>query len=133
MKKKHLHSASFIDPDLLYSTALNAFFNISKLWQLETHQEQILLGLPKRSTFFKWKKDRQGQLSQDTLERISYIMGIYKALQILLPDEIMANAWIKKPNDATLFNGKSALEKMLGGNVADLSDVRRYLDVERGG
>jgi hypothetical protein len=45
----------------------------------------------------------------------------------LLPSEEAANAWPKKPNDAILFNGRSALEKMLSGNVADLADVRCYL------
>ena len=59
-------------------------------------------------------------------------MGIYKALHILLPSELAANDWIHKPNDAPLFNGKSALEKMLQGRVVDLVDVRRYLDAERG-
>lgn len=132
MKKRHLAQSVPIDPVKLQATALNAFFNIAKLWNLESHEEQILLGNPPRSTFFKWKRERQGHLSQDTLERISYIMGIYKALQILLPNEQAANSWIKKPNFAALFNGQTALDKMLGGNVVDLADVRRYLDAERG-
>lgn len=133
MKKRHLERPSHIDPSKLQATALNAFFNISKLWALEAFEEQILLGSPARSTFFKWKKERQGHLSQDTLERISYIMGIYKALQILLPNEQAANTWIKKPNQAPIFNGRSALDKMLVGSVVDLAEVRRYLDAERGG
>jgi hypothetical protein len=72
-------------------------------------------------------------LSRDTLERISYILGIYKALQILLPDAAAADAWIKKPNSATPFGGRSALERMLSGNVSDLYAVRQYLDAMRGG
>jgi hypothetical protein len=70
---------------------------------------------------------------QDTLERISYVMGIYKALHILLPTPQAADAWVKKPNEANITNGKSALERMRGGRVVDLADIRRYLDAERGG
>ena len=56
-----------------------------------------LLGVTARSTFFKWKKDPNTVLPKDTLERISYILGIYKALQLLLPDEKAADEWVKRP------------------------------------
>ena len=99
---------------------------------MTSDQERILLGVP-LSTFYRWKQNRDGTLAVDTLERISYILGIYKALRILLPNENAAHEWIHKPNTASLFNGKSALEKLMMGRVIDLADVRRYLDAERGG
>lgn len=111
--------------------ALKAFFNITHKWGLSSEQERILLGIPE-STFYKWKSQKDGALSVDNFERISYILGIYKALNILLPTESAANSWIKKPNSAPLFNGKSALDKLMKGHVIDLADVRRYLDAERG-
>jgi hypothetical protein len=120
-------------PEHLGATALNAFFNIAAAWSLSADDERILLGSPPRSTFFKWKSERASRLPQDTLERISYVMGIYKALHILLPTPEAADAWIKKPNTAPITNGKTALERMRGGRVVDLADVRRYLDAERGG
>ena len=64
-------------------------------------------------------------LSRDTLERLSYLLGIYKALQILLPDPAAADAWVRRPNAAPLFAGRSALDRMLAGNVSDLSAVRQ--------
>ncbi|MXW47997.1 MAG: DUF2384 domain-containing protein, partial [Gammaproteobacteria bacterium] len=70
---------------------------------------------------------------RDTLERISYILGIYKYLQILLPDQKLADEWVKRPNSAPLFDGRSALDLMMSGRVADLFIVRQYLDAERGG
>jgi antitoxin Xre/MbcA/ParS-like protein len=120
------------DSQELGSTALTAFFNITAAWGLSAEEERTLLGTPPRSTFFKWKSERAARLSSDTLERISYVMGIYKALRILLPTQDSANAWIKKPNTAHGFGGRSALERMLAGRVIDLADVRRYLDAERG-
>ena len=92
-----------------------------------------MLGDPPRSTFFEWKRRGEGDLARDTLERVSYLLGIYKALQILLPQTEAADAWIRKPNTAPLFGGASALERMLSGNVADLYVVRQYLDAQRGG
>ena len=85
-----------------------------------------------RPTFYKWKKDRAGNLSRDVLERISYVLGIYKALQILFSDPRNADEWITRPNTAGPFGGRSALERMLSGNVGDLYVVRQYLDGERG-
>ena len=121
-----------LDSEELGSTALTAFFNITQRWGLSAEEERTLLGAPPRSTFFKWKSERAAKLSADTVERISYVMGIYKALRILLPTAEAAHAWVKKPNAAYGFAGKSALERMLGGRVVDLADVRRYLDAERG-
>jgi antitoxin Xre/MbcA/ParS-like protein len=120
------------DPEQIGSTALTAFFEITGSWGLTAEEERQLLGNPPRSTFFKWKSERTAKLTPDTLERISYVMGIYKALRILLPTETAANAWVKKPNSAPLFAGRSALDRMLGGRVIDLADVRRYVDAERG-
>ena len=116
----------------LNGPALRAFFNITRLWGLGAEQERLLLGNPGRSTFFRWKRDLDGALSQDTLERISYLLGIWKALQILFPEPAQADAWVKRPNDAPLFAGQSALQRMLGGQVADLYVVRQYLDAQRG-
>jgi Protein of unknown function (DUF2384) len=117
----------------LSGPALRAFFRIAEAWALNTTQERALLGNPPASTFFKWKRERAGNLSRDVLERISYVLGIYKALQILLPEAGRADAWVRSANSGPLFHGQSALERMLGGNVSDLFVVRQYLDAQRGG
>ena len=115
----------------LSGPGFQAFIKIADLWGLSTKQQIKILGLSSRSTFFKWKRDSHPELPLDTLERISYILGIYKALQILLPDSNAADSWIKRPNSAPVFGGKSALDKMLTGLVADLFLVRQYLDAQR--
>ena len=117
----------------LSGPALRTFFRIAELWRLSVEEQMTLLGVTARSTFFKWKKDNDALLSKDTLERISYILGIYKALQVLLPDAEAADNWVRQPNDAAPFAGRSALQRMLSGNVADLYEVRNYLDAQRGG
>ena len=111
---------------------LRAFANIAEHWGLTVADQLKLLGIASRSTFFKWRREREPRLPQDTLERLSYILGIYKSLQILLPDPKAADEWPRKPNSAPPFGGRSALERMLSGQVADLYIVRQYLDAERG-
>lgn len=117
----------------LSPAALQAFFNIAKLWGLSTQQQRLLLGSIPQSTFFKYQKSPQAaRLSRDTLERISHVIGIFKALGILLPRHEAADAWMKRPNDAALFKGRPALEFVLSGSLEDLIAVRRYLDAQRG-
>ena len=125
--------ATAIDRKGLSGPALRTFFRIADLWSLSVDEQMTLLGLTARSTFFKWKKHPNTVLPKDTLERISYILGIYKALQVLLPNEQAADEWAKRPNAAAGFGGRSALDRMLSGQVADLFVVRQYLDAQRGG
>jgi hypothetical protein len=118
----------------LSAAGLRAFFKIAEAWSLSAEEQIILLGSPGRSTFFKWKQTPQAaRLGRDTLERLSLILGIYKALQILLPDPHAADTWIKRANSAPPFGGRPALERMVAGNVSDLVAVRQYLDAMRGG
>lgn len=120
------------DSRRLAAAGLKAFFRIGAAWGLSTTEEMRLLGDPSRATFFKWKREpATANPGRDTLERISCILGIYKSLQILLPDPAVADAWVHKAN--TAFAGRTALERMLAGNVGDLYAVRRYLDAARGG
>ena len=110
--------------------SLDTFFKTAELWSLNVDQQITLLGSPARSTFYKWKKEG-GLLSTDTEERISHLVSIFKALQIVMPDTKAADAWLHKPN--RYFSGRSALSVMLDGKLTDIYAVRTYLDAQRGG
>jgi hypothetical protein len=114
------------------AAALRAFFEIAEVWKLSTDDQIKLLGSPGRSTFFKWKKETPA-LPLDTLERISHVLNIYRTLELLLPDHAAADAWVRRPNSAPILNGRTALDRMLSGQVSDLYVVRQYLDSQRGG
>ena len=127
-------TADDIDPQRLAAAGLRAFARIAQAWGLSVDEQLTLLGQPPRSTYFAWRKQpERAALSRDTLERLSNLLGIYKSLQILLPDPAAADAWVRQPNSAAPFGGRSALQRMLAGNVSDLNLVRRYLDGVRGG
>ena len=116
------------------AAGLRAFDRIAQAWGLSVEEQLRLLGQPPRSTFFAWRKQpEKAALPRDTLERLSNLLGIYKSLQILLPDAAAADAWVRQPNQAAPFAGGTALARMLAGNVSDLHLVRRYLDGVRGG
>jgi uncharacterized protein (DUF2384 family) len=109
---------------------LEFFFKLAEIWDLSADQQIKLLGSPGRSTYFRWRKDG-GDASADTLERISHLGSIYKALGILLDSTEAAVRWIRRPN--RYFEGASALDVMLTGNLSDIIRVRQYVDAQRGG
>ena len=110
----------------MFRAALNMF----RLWCVNDDQAATLLDLPRR-TFARWKAGELGRIGRDGKARLSNLMGIHKALRIIFHEAPRGYAWIKTPNEA--FDGRSALEVMLGGELTDLMRVRRYLDAERGG
>jgi hypothetical protein len=120
------------DTSTLGGAGLRAFEKIAEAWKLSVAEQLTMLGIDSRSTFFKRRRERNPKLPRDTLERLSYVLGIYKSLQILLPDPKSADDWVRKPNDAAPFGGRPALARMLSGQVADLYVVREYLDAQRG-
>lgn len=111
-----------IDNSEVSRIALKAFFNICDAWGLTDQEVKGLLGNPSTSLHQEWRAGNGPIVSQETLVRISYVLGIYKNLRILYSDESRANAWIRKPNKA--FAGESGLERM----IQDLASVRHYLD-----
>ena len=116
------------------AAGLRAFVRIAAAWGLSVEEQLVLLGQPSRSTFFAWRKHpEKATLPRDTLERLSNLLGIYKSLQVLLPDPAAADAWVRQANDAAPFAAESALKRMLAGNVSDIHLVRCYLDGVRGG
>lgn len=111
--------------------ALRTFWRLASAWDLTSAEQMALLGVGK-TTLYQWKQGRVAVLDRHVLERLSYLFGIYAALHVLLPVPERADAWIRKPNNAPFLGGSSALQRMLGGQVADLFVVRQYLDAQRG-
>ena len=84
------------------------------------------------STFHKYKSGNPGTLSFDTLTRLSLVLGIYKALQLLYPEPALADAWVRLPNSNEIFGGKPPLALMVDDGIDGLYRVRRLLDGRRG-
>lgn len=110
---------------------MRAVLSLFQRWQVSDREARVLLGQPSERTFYRWKKGEIGAVPYDTARRLSYLLGIHKALRLLFKDPQRGYDWVRRDNLA--FGGRSALGRMLGGDVADLAAVRGYLDAERGG
>ena len=109
--------------------ALGGVFLIFDAWGVNAEDARAMLGAPPERTYYAWRAGKAARVPPDTLRRIGYIAGIYKALQILYSDPALADTWIKRPNRA--FGGQTPLERMRAGDVTDLAAVRTYLDAAR--
>jgi hypothetical protein len=116
----------------LSGPALRTFFRIAAAWQLSVTEQRALLGWPAASTYHKYKAGDHAALSFDTLTRLSLILGIYKSLQVLYPEERFADGWIRLPNTNALFAGAAPLTLMIDSGIDGLFKVRRLLDARRG-
>ncbi len=105
--------------------------NIFARWGVRDSDAAILLGGVSTKTFKRWKDGDYGRVSRDQADRLSNILGIHKALRLVFREAARGYLWIGTPNEA--FGGHSALDVMLGGGMADLTRIRRYLDSLRGG
>jgi hypothetical protein len=117
----------------LSAGALKAFFNIMDRWGVRDEDARQLLGGVTNGPYYEMKKDPRGRtLEADRLMRISYLVGIFKALNIL-HSEALADEWVSLPNANRIFDGASPLAFMVRGGLPALQTVRRLLDARRGG
>jgi len=86
-----------------------------------------LLGGIAASTLHAWKSGPDKRvLDQDTLTRISYVVGIYKGLHTYFG--AAGDEWITLPNDSPLFGGAVPIDFMVAAGLIGMYEVRRMLD-----
>jgi hypothetical protein len=116
----------------LSASALRGFFKIMNCWRVRDEEARFLLGGISNGPYYLWKKDPQRLLDADVLTRISYLVGIFKALNILYGEKL-ADDWVKLENSNRIFGGRTPLDYMVRGGVPAMQTVRRLLDARRGG
>jgi hypothetical protein len=116
----------------LSPAALRAFFNIAARWKLRDEDARALLGGVSNGPFYEMKRNPDRTLDTDRLTRVSYLIGIFKALGVLHSDAL-ADAWIQRPNSNALFDGQTPLVYMMRGGLPAMQTVRRLLDARRAG
>jgi len=116
----------------LSRSALRGFFKLVERWKLRDEDARDLLGGLSSSAYYEWKKNPDRVLEVDRITRISYLVGIYKALHILYGAKL-ADEWVSLPNANTIFGGRTPLACMTGGGLLAMQTVRKLLDARRGG
>ncbi|WP_282057814.1 MbcA/ParS/Xre antitoxin family protein [Lentibacter algarum] len=112
------------------SALARATVNLFRAWQLTDVEARTLLGDMAQRTWARWKENNIGRIDRDLRARMAILMGIHKGLRYLFSDPARGYAWVRKPN--ANFEGKSALDIMMRGEITDLIDLRSWIDAERG-
>ncbi|WP_329752819.1 MbcA/ParS/Xre antitoxin family protein [Stenotrophomonas maltophilia] len=124
-------STSFSSGDpRLVGPAVRAFTQIAKAWSLTDSEQTLILGQSVHDFTALLQGDVQVEVSFQTLQRVSYVLGIYHALHAIFPNQQQADSWLRRPNTSRLFEGRPAMALMCSGRLEDLAAVRRYLDAQ---
>ncbi|MQA18783.1 MULTISPECIES: antitoxin Xre/MbcA/ParS toxin-binding domain-containing protein [Telluria group] len=116
----------------LSKAALKGFFKLAAAWKLRDDDARELLGGISSSAYYEWKKNPERTLEVDCITRISYLLGIYKALHILYGDKL-ADEWMGLANTNIIFGGRTPLTYIAAGGLPAMQTVRQLLDARRGG
>lgn len=116
----------------LSASAIRGLLRVAARWKLRDEDTRALLAGMSSGSFYALKSRAAKSLDQDQLTRISLLIGIYKALNILYSQKL-ADAWVTLPNTNPMFGGDSALDYMKKGGIPALLRVRQLLDARRGG
>lgn len=108
-----------------------AVLRLFEHWDISDVDAAIILGGIAPRTVGRWRAGDLGRANRDLADRMSLLLGIHKALRIIFEEPQRGYRWIKAPNDA--FGGRSALDVMRQGGMADIARLRHYLDSVRGG
>jgi hypothetical protein len=116
----------------LSASAAAAFFKLSQAWGVRDEAARQLLGGVSNGVFYQLKRGHTKTLDQDKLTRISLLLGIFKALNILYSSKL-ADSWVTLANKSPMFLGDTPLNYMIKGGLPALMRVRQLLDARRGG
>jgi hypothetical protein len=116
----------------LTPAAVRTFFNIMGRRDIRDEDARMLLGGVSNGPFYEMKKNPDRVLDTDRLTRASYLIGIFKALNILYSEKL-ADSWVRLPNRNRIFGGQTPLAYMMQGGLQAMQTVRRLLDARRGG
>jgi len=116
----------------LSPAAIRGLLGIATHWKLRDDDTRILLGGMSSGSFYALKSRMSKTLDEDQLTRISLLIGIYKALNILYSQKL-ADGWMALPNTNPMFAGDSPLHYVQKGGIPALLRVRQTLDARRGG
>ena len=117
----------------LTPAAVDGIVRLAEIWRLTSAEVCALLGDVSERTWFRMKKGEwSGVLSQDTLTRVSALIGIFKGLRLLF-SEPLSDEWVRLPNKGALYGGRRPLDAMIEGGIPRMLEVRRHVDALRGG
>ncbi|MBA6225210.1 MULTISPECIES: antitoxin Xre-like helix-turn-helix domain-containing protein [unclassified Colwellia] len=119
-------------PKINSAVAFKLGSNILEKWQCSASDKQAILGLSK-SSYYRFNHNESASLSNDQLERISYIANIHQALKMVFSNPDNVYGFMAMKNDNPYFNGHSPLSLISSGNFGTLYEVFKRIDAMRNG
>ena len=120
----------------LSGPGLRTFVRIADLWGLSDWERWTVLGQPARVDYHEWVEaageGRNLVLSVDVLTRISAMLGIHQALEVLHHTDDGVT-WMRRRDWSTVFGGRVPMEMVTSGSVKELLTVRHALDAATAG
>ncbi len=116
----------------LSPAAVKGLVRIAEHWSLRDDDTRVLLGGMSNGSYYTLKSRGGKTLDEDQLTRVSLLVGIFKALNILYSPKL-ADAWMTLPNTNAMFGGDTPLNYVKKGGIPALLRVRQLLDARRGG
>ena len=117
----------------LTPAAVEGIVRLAAIWRLTSAEICALLGDVSERTWFRMKKCTwSGTLSQDSLTRISALLGLFKGLRLLFSAPL-CDEWVRLPNQGPLYANRTPLATMIEGGIPTMIEVRRHVDALRGG
>lgn len=113
--------------DERWLVGLRSFFSIAKAWSLSLDEQAKILGVG-IDELSGLEDGRSQQANLQILRRVSHVLAIFKGINTLLPIESRADAWMRAPNAASIFQGQSAIQYITSGDEGALRNVREYVD-----
>ena len=108
---------------------LRSFFKVAEEWKLNDKEQMRLLGIKSYQALNRRRKGKKVILNNTQIEMLGWVFSIYKDLYILFKNTEAVNEWMKKPNQAPMFQGKSAMEYIMKGDLPmeRMLNVRNYI------
>jgi len=120
-------------PNINLGAAFRLGNNILEKWGCSAIEKQAILGLSK-SSYQRYKKDNgSANLSNDQLERISYVANIHQSLRMVFSNPDNVHGFMGMKNNNPYFNGVSPLSLIKSGNFGALYEVFKRIDGMRNG
>ncbi|ABD68787.1 hypothetical protein Rfer_1046 [Rhodoferax ferrireducens T118] len=121
-----------IERERLSSAALRGFFNVVAKWHVTDEDARELLGGIPSNAFDELKRNPCRLLDVDQIRRISFLIGIYKALHSIYGDKL-ADEWVSLSNKNAIFASRTPMQYILAGGLVGMQAVRNLLDARRDG
>jgi hypothetical protein len=134
-----INSISNLTQDHLVASVLWIYkMSDARRWNLIDSEVASLLGGIRVETYrdllFRAERGLQITMTEDGVERLSLLLGMWEGLQHLVPSgrQDLAFAWFNKPNSSLLLKNHSIKNYLLENNTLEgFSIVRDYLDHNR--